>query len=155
MVTTQHRPTWINFKYELPQYYSHLHTLLYEWWNMYWTGNMLLYFSLERTNLWARYQPRTNLYSKSTHTTGAFIIISLYPSTTLFFSAICDTGFCMNGGTCIRHNFCLCPDGWSGSRCNIRKPWPTSCNHWQLLTPNTIHCSHLFLFLSTWKLYWT
>ena len=35
--------------------------------------------------------------------------------------AVCDTGFCMNGGTCARHNFCLCPDGWSGIRCNMRE----------------------------------
>ena len=36
-------------------------------------------------------------------------------------SAVCDAGFCMNGGTCARHNFCLCPPGWSGTRCNTRK----------------------------------
>ncbi|XP_053406621.1 lactadherin-like [Mercenaria mercenaria] len=34
-------------------------------------------------------------------------------------TALCSSGWCQNGGTCMGENVCLCPSGFVGSRCEL------------------------------------
>ncbi len=56
---------------------------------------------------------------------------SIYPCiNALIIPAICDGGFCMNGGECLYPNVnCTCTEEWDGDQCDIGKLVTRACMH--------------------------
>lgn len=38
-------------------------------------------------------------------------------TSSLYFTGLCSAGYCLNGGSCMGENICLCTRGYYGARC--------------------------------------